>query len=80
MWQNGTDIGLLADYKKRHRVVEVESRVEEEAEEPLRNQQKTLSPKNKWTFWQFLRRILGRRRRAKNNPNLTDYSHLQYTL
>jgi hypothetical protein len=27
MWQNGTDIGLLADYKKRHRVVEVESRV-----------------------------------------------------
>ena len=49
MWQNGTDIGLLADHKKRHRVVEVEARVEEEAEkEPLRNQQrKTLSPKNK---------------------------------
>jgi hypothetical protein len=33
MWQNGTDIELPTDYKKRHRVVEVGAKVEDDVEE-----------------------------------------------
>ena len=55
MWQHGTDIELPADYKKRHRVVEVEAKVEDEVVEPEdREPEKPVG---------FLRRIFGRRKR-----------------
>ena len=55
MWQHGTDIELPADYKKRHRVAEVEAKVEDEVvEEPDREPEESVG---------FLRRIFGRRKR-----------------
>jgi hypothetical protein len=57
MWQNGTDIELPADYKKRHRVVEVEAKVEDGVvEEP-----EDVEPEKQVGF---LRRIFGQRKRT----------------
>jgi len=50
MWQYGTDIELPADYKKRHNVVEVQAKVEDDATTSRRSQQRTLSAKNKSAF------------------------------
>ena len=53
MWQHGTDIELPADYKKRHRVAEVEAKVEDDVEEEREDREPV----------GFLRRIFGRRKR-----------------
>jgi endonuclease YncB( thermonuclease family) len=58
MWQNGMDIELPSDYKKRHRMAEVQAKVEEEVEEEPVTED--LDPKEQVGFWRW---IFGRRKR-----------------
>lgn len=60
IWQNGTNIELPADYKKRYRAAEVEAKVEGEGEgEDVERDERV-------SFWS---RIFGRRKRARDSPS-----------
>ena len=61
MWRNGTDIELPADYKKRHRAVDVETKVEDDVEEPAEDVEREKQG--------FLRRIFGRIKRRRDNSS-----------
>jgi hypothetical protein len=62
MWRNGTDIELPADYKKRHRVVEVEAKVEDDVEEAGEDLEREKQVG-------FLRTIFGRMKRRRDNSS-----------
>jgi hypothetical protein len=64
MWQNGTDIELPADYKKRHRMVE--AKVEDVVVEAWVEEPEDLEPEEKVSF---LSRFFGRRKRGGDNPS-----------
>jgi hypothetical protein len=63
MWRNGTDIELPADYKKRHRLVEVEAKVGDDVEEEPGEDLERIKQVG------FLRRIFGRINWRRDNSS-----------